>query len=194
MPLSRSLPLLFLLMACAPAPVAPDRTAVLAIVESQFVRHPKMAPADLYKLLHQAAMGSEHAMHDTAGVRAWMVNELATMGTGPAEPMIDTIAPGGAIVRVNLRPWVAAGRSTDSLLAAFIATATAYPPDTARLASYLAAADQVVASGGASFTLADWHAYVAAKRGEGYPAGEHSPAYEEAYRPAYRVVTGPLVP
>ena len=153
-----------------------------------------MGPDDLYKLLHQAAMGSEHAMHDTAGVRAWMVNELATMGQGPAEPLVDTIAPGGAIVRVNLRPWVAARRSTDSLLGAFIATATAYPPDTARLARYLAAVEPVIAAGKASFGPGAWHALVAAKRSAGFPAGEHSAGYVTAYRPAYRVVAGPLVP
>ena len=153
-----------------------------------------MGPDDLYKLLHQAAMGSEHAMHDTAGVRAWMVNELATMGQGPAEPLVDTIAPGGAIVRVNLRPWVAARRSTDSLLGAFIATATAYPPDTARLARYLAAAEPVIAAGKASFGPGAWHALVAAERSAGFPAGEHSAGYVTAYRPAYRVVAGPLVP
>ena len=180
--------------ACAPTHVPDEGTAVRAIVEAQLARHPGMGTDDLYKLLHQAAMGSEHAMHDTAGVRAWMVNELATMGEGPAEPMVDTIAPGGAIVRVNLRPWVAAGRSTDSLLQAFIATATAYPPDTARLARYLAAADPVLAAGKASFGLEAWHDLVAAKRAAGFPAGEHSAGYEAAYRPAYRIVAGRLVP
>ena len=186
--------ILLVLGSCAPPSSSGEGTAVRAIVEAQLARHPEMGPEDLYKLLHQAAMGSEHAMHDTAGVRAWMVNELATMGQGPAEPMIDTIAPGGAIVRMNLRPWVAAGRSTDSLLAAFVATATAYPPDTARLARYLAAADTIVAGGKASFGLSAWHDLVAAKRAAGFPAGEHSPAYVAAYRPAYRIVAGALVP
>lgn len=183
-----------MLAACAPSPLARERAAVTAIIEAQVAHHPRMAPDDLYKLLHQAAMGSEHAMHDTAGVRAWMVNELATMGDGPSEPMLDTIAPGGAIVRVNLRPWVASGRSADSLLAAFMATATAYPPDTGRLVRYLAVADAMVAAGRAPFSVDAWRELVRRKRQEGYPAGEHSPSYTDAYRPAYRVVAGPLVP
>ncbi|HET7041456.1 MAG TPA: hypothetical protein VFI13_05540, partial [Gemmatimonadales bacterium] len=114
--------LLAALGACAASPRPDEGAALRAIVTAQLARHPQMGPEDLYKLLHQGAMGSEHAMHDTAGARRWMVNELATMGEGPPEPLVDTIAPGGAIVRVELRPWVATGRSTDSLLAAFIAT------------------------------------------------------------------------
>lgn len=185
---------LALLVACAPPRPAGERTAIDAIVSAELARYPRMAPEDLYKLLHQAAMGSEHAMHDTAGVRSWMVRELATMGTAGREPLVDTIAPGGAIVRINLRPWVAAGRSTDSLLAAFIATATAYPPDTARLARYLAAADAIVAAGRAPFGVDAWRALVATERGRGFPAIEHSDGYVESYRPAYRVVAGALVP
>ena len=164
------------------------------IILQQAARHPQMAPEDLYKLLHQAAMGSEHAMTDSAGIRAWMANELATMGKGTAEPMVDTIAPEGRVVRVHLRPWVAAGRSTDSLLHAFIATGRAVPRDTLMLARYLAAADSMVAEGKLPFLVGPWRALVREARAGGYQAIHHSPAYEAAYHPAYRVVAGGLVP
>ena len=186
--------LLLVLLGCTgprPDGIATELRGILAL---QAARHPQMAPEDLYKLLHQAAMGSEHAMTDSAGVRAWMTNELATMGEGTAEPMVDTIAPGGRVVRVHLRPWVAAGRSTDSLLYAFIATARAVPQDTPMLARYLAVADSMVAEGKLPFPVKPWRALVAAQRAGGYPAIHHSEAYESAYHPAYRVVAGGLVP
>jgi len=169
-------------------------TELRGIILGQVARHPQMAPEDLFKLLHQAAMGSEHAMADSAGVRAWMVSELATMGEGTAEPMVDTIAPGGRVVRVHLRPWVAAGRSTDSLLRAFVATARAVPQDTLMLVRYLAVADSMVAEGKLPFTVEPWRALVATARTGGFQALHHSPAYEAAYHPAYRVVAGGLVP
>lgn len=171
-----------------------DRDAIAPLIRQEFARHPAMHPEDLYKFLHQAAMGSEHAMTDTAEARAWMTSELATMGAGAGEGSIDTIAPGGTIVRVNLRPWVAAHRSTDSLLSAFIRTAETVAPDTMRLERYLAAADSLVASGPAPFTATAWRALVEKERGEGFPAIHHSPEYEAAYHPAYRVVAGPLIP
>lgn len=171
-----------------------DPDDIAPIIRREIARHPGMRPEDLYKLLQQAAMGSEHAMTDTAAARAWMTNEVATMGRGVGERLVDTIAPGGAIVRVNLRPWVAAHRSTDSLLAAFIRTAEVVAPDSIRLSGYLAVADSIVEAGGAPFRAAPWRALVEKQRGEGFPAVHHSPEYEAAYHPAYRVVAGPLIP
>jgi hypothetical protein len=194
MRLLSTLCVLLSLAACTRPGDDPAADATRAIITDQLARHPEAGPADLYKLLHQAAMGSEHAMTDTAGVRAYLTRELATMGQGAEEPMIDTIAPDGAIVRVHLRPWVAAGRSTDSLLAAFIATADAFQGDTARLGRSLAIAEQMIAAGGARFPVTTWRDLVQTQRAAGYPAVHHSPEYGSAYNPAYRVVAGPLIP
>src|SRR6478609_7243711 len=112
--------LLPLLSGCLSRGEPAEMVALRRIISAQVVRHPLMEPQDLYKLLHQAAMGSAHAVEDTAGVRLWLERELTTMGEGPVDPLIDTIAPDGSVVLVNLRPWVAAGRSTDSLLASFV--------------------------------------------------------------------------
>lgn len=185
---------LLALTACPGEGPSPESLRVQRIAEAQIRRHPDLEVADLYKLMHQAAMGSEHAMTDTAGVRAWMTHELATMGEGKEEPMIDTIAPGGAVVRVHLRPWVAAGRSTDSLVAAFMKTAETFAADTARLSEYLGAAGRAVQELPTRFTVARWHQFTDSLRKAGYPAIHHSPGYEQAYHPAYRVVAGPLVP
>lgn len=185
---------LALTAACLRPSRDPEAAAIREIILRQVARHPLLEPRDLYKLLHQAAMGSEHVMDDTAGVRLWMTRELLTMGDGPVEPMIDTIAPGGRVVLVELRPWVAAGRSTDSLLSAFIRTATAIRPDTALLDRYLAVADSVAAEGALPFRAPAWRELVEAQRRGNYPAVHHSDAFILAYRPAYRVVAGSLVP
>jgi hypothetical protein len=60
----------------------------------------------VYKLLHQAAMGSEHAAPEEALARAWLDRELSQMGPGPAEGVVDPISPDGEVVRVHLRPFV----------------------------------------------------------------------------------------
>lgn len=161
---------------------------------AEVVAHPELEPQDLYKLLHQAAMGSAHAVDDTAGVRHWMEQELTTMGDRPIDPLIDTIAPDGAVVRVNLRPWVTAGRSTDSLLSAFIRSAEVIPQDTVKLGRYLEVADSMAGEGSLPFDGRVWRELVAARRKEGFPAVHHSASYEMAYHPAYRVVQGSLVP
>jgi hypothetical protein len=135
------------LLGCKERPEDPESMAIRRIILAQVARYPQMQPQDLYKLLHQAAMGSEHAMSDTAGVRTWMTSEFAAMGEGPADPMVDTISPEGNVVRVYLRPWVRVGRSTDSLTLAFMATARAIPQDTTRLKRYLSVAEALALEG-----------------------------------------------
>ncbi|MEO6068452.1 MAG: hypothetical protein ABIQ41_10800 [Gemmatimonadales bacterium] len=183
-----------LLLGCATPPRDPETAALRRIILDQVARHPHLEPRDLYKLLNQAAMGSEHAVEDTISVRLWMNRELETMGEGPAEPLVDTIAPGGRVVLVHLRPWIAAGRSTDSLLAAFVRTATVIRPDTLLLGRYLATADTLVRAGGLPFGAAAWRDMVQGLRRAGYPAVHHSDGFMRTYRPAYRVIAGTLLP
>jgi hypothetical protein len=193
----RTLLIVPFLLSCRAAPsdqAGLESAELRRIILAQAARHPLMQPADLYKLLHQAAMGSAHAIDDRAGARMWMDREVSVMGVTRADPMVDTIAPGGEVVLVNLRPWVAAGRSTDSLLDAFIATANTLERDTAKLARYLLLADTLADEGILPFGATAWRDLVTGLRRGGYPAVHHSPEYESAYRPAYRVVKGSLVP
>ena len=75
-----------------------------------------------------------------------------------------------------------------------IATADRFRGDTARLGRSLAIAEQMIAAGGARFPVTEWRELVRTERSAGYPAVHHSTAYAEAYRPAYRVVAGSLIP
>lgn len=76
--------------------------------------------------------------------------------------------------------------NTDQLLAAFIATANAPRGDTAQFRCAESALGMLGVTGG--------RGYFAARRREGFPAVHHSPPYEAAYGPAYRVVNRALVP
>ena len=193
----RTLLVVPILVSCGrdvPASSDPVAAQLRPIILTQVARHPLMQPADLYKLLHQAAMGSAHAIDDRAGAKMWMDREVSVMGAVPAVGLVDTIGPGGEVVLVNLRPWVAAGRSTDSLLDAFVASANAIPRDTGKLVHYLAVADTLAGEGRLPFSATAWRDLVTGLRRGGYPAVHHSPEYESAYRPAYRVVKGALVP
>jgi len=93
------------------------------ILENHFLRYPQMQIADLYKLLHQAALGSEHAVRDERVARDWLEDELVEMGDGPDDPLMDPLTPDGQILRVHLRPYRRAGKKSEMLLKAFIQTA-----------------------------------------------------------------------
>lgn len=146
--------------------------------------YPKASAADLYKFAHHGIMGSEHAVRDTAPVRAWMTRELSQLAAGSIvrthpvnDPLVEVLPPDGRFVRIHLRPFVQARGDTESLLQAFIATANGARGDTARFAC----AESALGTAAARELFAE-------QRRKGFPAVHHSPGYEAAYGPAYRVV------
>lgn len=173
-----------------------DRCVVdgAALLRQHLDRYPGMQPADGYKLLHQASMGSEHAVPDAAAAREWMAREWEGMGDGPDEPRVDTLGTGGRFARVNLRPWRRAGGSPDVLAAAFVRTANMGVPDTAALSCALDQMASLATSGDAPWSPDDVQALIERQRAAGYAALHHGDSYRETFRPAYRVIALELVP
>ncbi len=156
-------------------------------------RYPQLEPQDCYKLLFQAVLGAEHAVADEAGARKWMENELASLGDGPDEPLVDSIAPDGALARVHLRQFVARGGDAAKLVRAFVATAQRKFGTRDQLAEDW---NQVVALAEEKrlpFTAAAAREFGDKMRTAGWPAVHHSKAFGAVYRPAYRVIARELL-
>jgi hypothetical protein len=175
-----------------------------------------MQPADAYKLLHQATLGSEHAMPSRDMAEEWFTREIATLPAGPADPLVDTLGAGGRFARINLRPFLARGGVPDSLLRgrfarinlrpflarggvpdsllnAFVRTAQEAARDTTQLACALDAVRQMTAAHETPWAVDSVYRMFGEARAAGYPAVHHSDAFEAAYHPAYRVVAVSLV-
>ena len=157
--------------------------AIEVILRAHIARYPAMQIQDIYKLVHQAAMGSEHAISSVQSSREWLKRELAEMGTGPEETMIDPISPDGQIVRVHLRPFLTAGGDSEILLNAFIRTANEFHGDGHLLLDYLTNANALH-----YFPPGEMEEFITSIWAQNYPAVHHSPEHERLYRPAYQVV------
>lgn len=134
-------------------------------------------------------MGSEHAVSDPESAQNWLVRELTEMGEGVLEPLIDPISADGEIVRIHLRPYVAAGHVPDLLLDAFIRTANEYRGDVHLLERFWQAAVNLE-----YFSAAKMEEFIRSMKTQNYPAVHHSPEYERLYHPAYRVVARAFCP
>lgn len=167
---------------------ADEELSFWRILVDQVERYPHLEARDLYKLAHQAALGSEHALTDRAGVRRWLERELVEMGPGPADPLVDPISADGQIVRLHLRPYLAAGGDPDSLIDAFVRTALEFHGSIETLRRYLRYAVKIDLGGDLPFTLEAMLKFFARMESQGFPATHHSEQYELAYRPAYRVI------
>jgi hypothetical protein len=167
-------------------------SSLLSILREHSNRYPLWTEVDLYKLLHQAELGSEHAVASRQAAADWLDGELAQLGAGPDDPLLDPIRADGKIVRVHLRPWHEIGLDPSILLEAFIRTASQRQGSTQHLATMLKAAGLI--AGQIGLTAPGIAACAAEMEAAGFPAVHHSSRYEAEYRPAYRVVAASLLP
>ena len=158
------------------------------LLSEHIERYPRMQLDDVYKLLHQAALGPGHAVKDADAARAWLEKEAAELGPGPVEPAKDIISPDGRLARLHLRSWLAAGKSLDELNRAFVETANSYPPSPEKLEKFCGCLGDLAAARGIPFAQQDVVAYFDRIAQASYPVVHHSRSYRDAYKPAYRVV------
>ena len=157
-------------------------------LNNQLSQYPKMEIQDLYKLIHQGVMGSEHAVNDEESARSWLLEEINHMQPGPLEPVVDPISIGGEIVRINLRPYIKAGGDPQALLHAFIRTANEYQGSPREIIKCWNYAEKFARSGDLKYQPDALSDFITLMSDRAYPAVHHSEMYVQNYHPAYRVV------
>lgn len=162
-------------------------TTVAVALREHLARYPGCEIQDLYKLLYQAARGSEHAAPDPQAARLQLTNELAGMGAGPADPLFDPLPPEGRLVRVHLRPYLRSGRDPEQLLQAFLRTAQEGRGPKGSLQGYLQEALHLAEQEPLPFPVQAMKSFFMEMERKEYPAVHHSRVYQRLYRPAYRV-------
>ena len=166
---------------------------VSQLLSSHLKRYPAMQLADIYKLLHQAALGPGHAVDNSVAARQRLEQEVAGLGDGPMEPTQDIISPDGRLARIHLRTFMAANGDLDVLHRAFVETAASYPASRDKLAKFCGCLGDLAETGAIAFAKQDVLKYFDKIAREGYPAIHHSTAFHGAYRPAYRVIAVDLL-
>jgi 8-oxo-dGTP pyrophosphatase MutT (NUDIX family) len=163
------------------------------IVRSHLIRYPQAQIEDLYKLSHQAALGSEHAVEDEGAARAWLKRELGQITESAAEPLIDEISGDGGIVRVHLRPYRDMGADPESLLCAFIQTTNHFNGSPEALRGNWSTIERLAQLGEIHLPYQGLRAFIEKMESSGYPAIHHSKEYQLVYKPSYRVIARRLL-
>ncbi len=156
-------------------------------------RYPAMQVADVYKLLHQAALGSAHAV-DAANARELLQKEATGLTPAPEALLAEVISPDGRLARVHLAAYLGKGLPLDALADAFAGTASTYTGSADKLAKFCGCLGDFADAGGIPFSRAEIESFMGARQREGWPAVHHSDAYRKAHAPAYRVVDVSLLP
>jgi hypothetical protein len=158
------------------------------LLERQIDAHAALEAQDLRKLAHQAICGPGHAITSAAAALERLQHEVTTMGSGAPAPLLEPIAPDGSMVRIHLRPFVSLGGDLTVLCDGFVRSAEACHESAASLHACLQPLTTALRA--LSLPLHDtWVMQLPAWASAGYPPVHHSPRYEAAERPAYRVLT-----
>ncbi len=165
-----------------------EERALYRILALHCKRYPLMEVQDIYKLVHQASMGSEHAVQNVDVTRALLDREVNELADGPEEPTQDIISADGRLVRINLRPYLASNASLEKLFDAFVRTANEFEGSTLRLKRYCSYAEPLTGESLLAFSRTAMRSFFDQMETQGFPVVHHSTAYDTAYQPAYRVV------
>jgi len=152
--------------------------------------YPLMEPRDIYKLLYQGVMGSEHLISSPEGFIQYLVEEFAPLISDPAERILEPVRPDRSLLRVNLRAYKCHQQQVDLLIPALLETAQAFSGDLVELrAAWMDFVHFCELGGLSNFDLKQVHQFTARLEELGYPAAHHSEIYRHAYQPAYRLIS-----
>ena len=139
------------------------------LLSAHLSRYPAMQLDDIYKLLHQAALGPGHAVDNPVAARKRLDEEIAALGDGCSEPVQDIISPDNRLGRVHLRSYLAEGGDPDALHRSFVETANSYPGSAEKLQKFCGCLGDLATTGGIPFAREEVVDYFQIVWIEGYP-------------------------
>lgn len=154
------------------------------ILELHARRYPLMEPVDAVKLIYQNEFGGGHLIRDEAAAMEYLRREYVATPEDPRIPLYEPI--GNGICRVNLAALDPA--ELDRLGRDFIHSAAVHKGSLASFREKLEVLCRVAERGAFSFDAGALRDYLAEYTQAGCPMVSHSPAYRNAYHPAYRII------
>lgn len=158
------------------------------LTSQHIARYPNLELIDLYKLLHQSALGASHASAADDILEKEFNLEWDNLTGVHVEPAIDPISPDGKIARIHLRSYLSQDYSKDDLLTAFIRTANAQNGSQEKLKKFCNCLRDLSKAKQLPFNPEDTEAFLNDVENKDYPTLRHSNIFKKEYEPNYRIV------
>jgi len=165
---------------------------LIEMIRVHLGRYSEAGMLDVYKLLHQATFGPGHLITNRNSAREWLEQEAGLIVPSAEEALVESVHPDGDIVRIHLRPYFARETNLKPLLDAFVRSAEQIRGDPAIMSERWRLFESQCAPAGefsGQFDPREVRLFGRTRAGENWPAVHHSPAYQRAYHPAYRVLS-----
>jgi hypothetical protein len=155
------------------------------LCDRHWQRYPAMQKQDLYKLIYQGVMGSEHLVQ--CGYAAQRLEqEWQQVESFPSNTLWESVHPTEGWGRIYLQPFKQAGGDWQTLLQAFV-DSSQKKGDLDELKNiWEALLSERLAWPILHEDLKQW---IQEMKHSGFPAQHHSQPYRELYRPSYRLLT-----
>jgi len=162
---------------------------MLEIIHQHLLWFPVIELRDVYKLIFQGVMGSEHLISSPQAFINYLAEEFEPLQPDPSERLLEPIRSDGSLLRINLRPYKARDLSRSALIPALLETARSFKGDTSELPAtwmdFVRACEQ---GRFPKFDLDQTHQFTSWLEKLDFPAVHHSEAYNREYMPAYRLI------
>jgi hypothetical protein len=162
----------------------------IELFEQHLVWYPRMELRDVYKLVYQGTMGSEHLITSPQAFISYLNEEFEPLQADPSERLLEPIRPDQSLFRINLRPYKALNLPVDVLVPGMLETAQVFKSDLEGFKHAWMGFGKACEQGQVSrFKVGDFHTFTVWVEGLGFPALHHSEAYCLAFQPAYRLIS-----
>ena len=172
-----------------------DPEDLLKLITQHLSWYPLMEPRDVYKLLYQGALGSEHIISSPENFKSYLLSELDKLNADPVERLLEPVRADMTLLRLNLRAWKARQIEPDQLITALLDTGE-MPIGTQALlqATWVRFIELCEIRRINQFSTDTVYGFAAWLVEMAFPVVHHSDIYRRAYRPAYRLISSKFIP
>jgi hypothetical protein len=172
-----------------------DALGLLDLLRQHLAWYPQMQLRDVYKLVYQAVLGSQHLVASVEEFSRYLELEYQNLTPDPHQQLFEPLRPDGSLFRINLRPYKSRQLGLSPLINPLLMTAKLVSGTRVELQSTWQAFSQLCQQGYlADFDLEALRQLTVLLRQQDYPAMHHSETYRKLYQPAYRLVATSLIP
>jgi hypothetical protein len=172
-----------------------DPGSLLTLLEQHLSWYPLMEPPDIYKLLYQGMMGSEHLLTSQEQYTQSLYSEYEQLQPDASQRLLETVRPDGALFRLNLRPFKSRQLGLSVLTLPLLETAHHPFGTMADLSAVWAALVRLCQQGRISHYDPNLiHQFSHWLEAMNYPSVHHSELYRLTYQPAYRLISARFIP
>ena len=164
------------------------------LVKQHLDWYPLMEARDIYKLLFQGMMGSEHLISSVDEFTQYLRREFDPLPANPSERLLEPVRPDQCLLRLNLRAYKCHQPYVDLLIPVLLETAQAFSGDLVDLQAAWTSFVQSCEQGQiTNFQLDQVHQFTLWLEKHRFPAAHHSEAYAREYQPAYRLISNDFI-